>query len=91
MLQSLDGGFMFYTTATFPASSSPTLYRFFALDSSYFAAIQAVLFPLRTALPTGGGNCLTVKLRRLNPLTCVRPGCVFKPWRVIYEKSEYFF
>jgi len=56
MLQSLDGGFVFYTIATFPASSSPTLYRFFALDSSYFAAVQAVLFPLRTAVPTGRGE-----------------------------------
>jgi hypothetical protein len=91
-LPALDGVFVFYTIATSPASSSPTLYRFFALDSSYSTAVQAVLFPSRTAVPDwrgGGGGCLTVKLRRLNPLTCALPGCVFKLWRMIYEKSVF--
>ena len=56
MLQSLDSDFVFYTIATLPASSSPTLYRFFALDSSYSTSVQAVLFPSRTAVATGGGG-----------------------------------
>jgi hypothetical protein len=90
MLQSIDGGFVFYTVETFLASSSPTLYHFFALDSSYSTAVQAVLFPSRTAVPTGGGDCLTVKLRLLNPLTCVIPACVSKLWHMIYDKSKCF-